>query len=342
MLMIRVQARAAAAVAAFAVMAGLAAAAGPAEAQTKIRMGQGLVPVHLAPIVFSSAMLAPKMGKSYTVELIAFRGTPQQMTALASGDLEIAGLSQPAFAAGILTGGLDLVGLADLAQDGPSFSAPFAVRTDSPIKTVADLKGKTVAINARGGSQDLAIRTMLKRAGLDPQADVHYVEVAFNALEAVVRDGKADLASLSAGPWAKNERTGGLRALFHARDVSGTQQFLFYASRRAIVAKHRAAMVDLFEDLIHGVNWLHDPKNRDEALKLVGAATKQPPENFASWVFLKGRDYFHDPKARIDVKALQSNIDEVKAFGQIPSSLDVAKHVDLSLVEEAAARLGKR
>jgi NitT/TauT family transport system substrate-binding protein len=50
------------------------------------------------------------------------------------------------------------------------------VRKDSPYKTIADLKGKTIAI-AKLTNQDMILRELLKEAGLDPKTDVEYILV---------------------------------------------------------------------------------------------------------------------------------------------------------------------
>lgn len=313
--------------------------AGDASAQTKIKIGSGLVPVHIAPIIFSDARLAPNMGKTYDVEFVTARGSAPQMTAMAAGELHLVGFSVAAFAAGIQNGGLDLVGIADLMQDGPDFSSVYAVLESSNIKTVADLKGKVVGINARGGTQDMTVRAMLKKAGLDPERDVQISEIGFNA-EAALRDGKVATSSFSSGPWATASKKGGVRPLFHERDAGGDKQFLFYGARRDFAAKNHAALVAMFTDYLHGWHWLENPANRAETLKLVAAVTKQPAESFADWVFLKGKDFHRDPKGRLNVKAMQSNLNELKEFGVIKESFDVTTRIDGSVMEEAAAKAG--
>jgi NitT/TauT family transport system substrate-binding protein len=282
------------------------------------------------------------MGKSYTVEFINFRGSSHQLTALASSEVELAAFSVSSFAAGIQNANLEIVALADIMRDGPEFSGVYAVLDPGPIRTVADLKGKAVAINARGGTQDMTVRKMILTAGMNPDRDVQIVEMPFAAMEAALRDGKVALSPFSSGPWSNATKKGGVRALFHERDAGGTKQFIFYGARPDFVQKNRAALVDLLEDYIRGINWLHDPANRAEALQIVAAVTKRPAESLADWVFLKGKDYFHDPKARLDVAAFQSNLNDLKEFGIIKDSFDVRKYVDESLVIEAAQRLAPR
>ena len=317
----------------------LGVAAGAANAQTKVKIGSGLVPVHISTIIFSDARLSPNKGKTYDVEFVASRGSSQQMTALAAGELNLVGFSAAAFGAGIENGGLDLVALSDLVQDGPGFSSIYAVLDSSGIKSVKDLKGKVVGINARGGTQDMTVRTILKQAGLDPDKDVQISEIGFNA-EAALRDGKVATSSFSSGPWASASRKGGVHPLFYERDAGGDKQFLFYGTMRDYAKKNHAVLVDLFADYLHGWHWLKDPKNRDEMLKLVAAATKQPAENFVDWVFLPGKDFHRDPKGRVNAKALQANLDDLVGFGVMKKKLVLAEHMDDSIVREAAAKAG--
>ncbi len=66
-------------------------AATAASAQTKIRVGYSVIPVHLAPLIWNGSGTPKHVGKSYTTELIHFRGSAPQLTALAAGELEIEG-----------------------------------------------------------------------------------------------------------------------------------------------------------------------------------------------------------------------------------------------------------
>ena len=327
--------------AAVAVAAGFAIAGHAANAETKIRVGFSVIPIHLQPLIFKEgAGIAKHQGKSYSVEMIHFGGSSQQLTAMAAGELDISVLAFSTFAAGVVNAKQDIVALGDVARDGPEFSTVYAVKEDSPIKSVKDLKGKVLAINGKGGAVDMAARIVLLKDGLKPGVDVNIVEARFGAMEAMVRQGKTDVAVLLAPFWAKAKAAGGLRPLFYQRDGLGSTQFLLFAAKKDYVAKNRAVLVDWMEDYIRGTNWLLDLKNRDKALAMTAAATKQKPENFASWAFQKGSDYYHDPKGMVDVKAFQSNVDDLHKLGILRQTIDVSKYVDHSIAQEAAKRLG--
>ena len=70
------------------------------------------------------------------------------------------------------------------------------VRADSGIKTVADLKGKTFGVNAIGGTLDMGVRIMARKAGLNPDKDLTVVEARPPFLAGMVRDNKIQAATL--------------------------------------------------------------------------------------------------------------------------------------------------
>ena len=52
------------------------------------------------------------------------------------------------------------------------------VRGDSGITKMSELRGKTIAIPAKGNMQDYIVRRGLEKAGIDPAKDVKFVEIA--------------------------------------------------------------------------------------------------------------------------------------------------------------------
>lgn len=325
--------------AAAAIAAGSLMISSAATAQTKIRVGYSVIPIHQAPLIFGKKSLTKHQGKSYTVDLIHFRGSAHQLTAVAAGELDLAVLAFSTFGGGIVNARQDLVALADVAQDGPSFSSVFGVLDGSPIKAIKDLKGKVLAINAKGGAVDMAARTVLLQNGLKPGFDVTFVEARFGAMGSMLRQKKTDVAVFVAPFWARATSKGGVRPLFYQKDGLGNTQFLLYAAKRDFVKKNRAALVDWMEDYVRGVRWLAQPENRNEALEMTAAFTKRPAKNYAGWAFLKGKDYHHNPDGLLDMDAFQKNVDLLHKLKILRRSIKVADHTDLSLVKEAAARL---
>ena len=313
------------------------AAAAPVSAEPfKLRVSYDTIPTHLAPIMFKMPDQMKYFGKDYTLDLIRFKGSSLVLQALAADQVDVGVLAFSTFATGILNAHQPIVGIADVAQDGPSFSTIYGVVDSSPVKSVKDLKGKTIAVNAIGGAVDMAARGVLEKNGLTPDKDVRIIEASFGAMEAMTKADKIQVGAFLAPFWAKVlKEGGGFRPLFQQKDAMGTTQFLFFCAKDSFIKAHRAVLVKFLADYAHGIGVVHDPKNRDRVLKIMSDLTGRPAAAFASWALLPGKDFYHDPHGMVNVKALQSNIDSLAELKMMPKSFDVSKHVDNSLIEDA-------
>ena len=321
------------------------ASAAAAQQPVKIRAAYVVPVANWASIVFEKQGLARHNGKSYTFEAVHFQGTPQMITALANNELEVADLAFASLAIAIQNAGMnDLRVIADEFQDGVEgyYTDEFFVLKNSAVKTVKDLKGKVVATNVAGSAVDIIMRSMLKKNGLDDRKDVNVIETAFPNMKATLLSKKADaipgVIPFSFDPELRNAT----RVLFTQKEVVGRTQMIVWAARSGFLQKNRAAMVDFMEDVIRAVRWYLDPANHKEAVEIAARVSKRPAAAFDKWLFTKqgqNGDYYHDPDMKPDLKALQANIDLQHQLGLVKASLDVAKHSDLSLIEEAAKRL---
>lgn len=307
----------------------------------KLRVGWAVVPGQLTAIIFAKPEILKHYGKSYTVELIHFRGSTPQITALAAGELDIAALAFSSFGLAIQNAGMsDLRLIGDLYQDGIDgyYANEYLVRTDSTIHKVEDLKGKVLATNGLGGAVDMALRKTLRDHGLDDKRDCQIVEIQFPNMMAALREKRVDLAGMVMPFALMAKKTGEVRTLFTMKDAMGEAQTTLMAARQGFIAEHRAVLIDFFEDWQRAMRWYYDPKNRTEAIRILSSFTKEPPSAYEDWVFTK-QDYYRDPNVVPNLKALQSNLNVQKELGLLGISIDVNKYADLSLVEDAAKRL---
>jgi NitT/TauT family transport system substrate-binding protein len=293
-----------------------------------------------ASILLEKKDLAKHFGKSYVMETIRFAGTPPMVTALANNELEIANLAYSTLGIAIQNAGLDdLRVIADEFQDGIDgyHSNEYAVLKDGPVKKVADLKGRVIGTNAAGSAVDVAMRAMLRKAGLEDKRDYTIVEAPFPAMRAMLAEKKVDLIPsvppFSFDPELKKIST----ILFDSKDAIGPSQYIVWVARKSFIDKNRAALVDFMEDTLRIVRWYLDPKNKKEVAEIAGRVTKQPPERFG-WLFTK-TDYYRDPNMLPNLDNLQKNVDMTRELGFVRGAFDVKKYSDLSIVQEAAQRL---
>ena len=318
----------------------LSATAAQSQQPVKIRASWVAPVANWASILAEKPDLARHAGKSYVFESVRFAGTPPMITALANNELEVASLAYSSLAIAIQNAGMDdLRVIADEFRDGVEgyYSQEYMVLADGPIKKVEDLKGKVVATNAAGSAVDVATRAMLRKFKLEDKRDYTVVEAPFPTMRAMLAEKKVDLIP-GVLPFSLDPELRKIsRPLFVQRDAIGVTQMIAWAARKPFIDKNRAAMIDFMEDTLRIVRWYLDPKNHNEVMQIAARVTKQPPERF-DWVFTK-KDAYRDPNMLPDLNALQRNVDMTRDLGFVRGTIDIKKHADLSLVEEAAKRL---
>jgi NitT/TauT family transport system substrate-binding protein len=81
-------------------------------------------------------------------------------------------------------------GVASTGVQGKDYSG-VVVKADSPVKTAADLAGRTVSVNTLKNIGDTTVRASVRKAGGDPKA-VKFVELPFPDMPAALQAGRVD------------------------------------------------------------------------------------------------------------------------------------------------------
>jgi len=307
----------------------------------KIKMGWIATPASLIPILFPTDGIAQHNGKSYTVEAIHFQGSPLQITALQSGQIDIAALGFSSFSLAVENAGMnDLRIIADEIQWGipGAGTADFAVLKDGPIKKVEDLKGKVLVTNGIGGGLDMIMKAEMLKHGMIDKRDFSVVEVNFPNMKSVLEEHKADLIP-SVLPFSRNPAQAEItRTLFTTADAMGHVALSFWVAHKDFLDKNHGAMVDLLEDYVRSIHWYLDPKNHDAAVKYVSDFTKVPAPVMQDWLFTKA-DNYRDPNGITDIDAVSHNIHSQRELGLIKADLDAHQYDALALIKEAGKRV---
>jgi sulfonate transport system substrate-binding protein len=311
-----------------------------AQAPVKIRYatGGGIGPNEMETVIYLDWMqknVLKQYGKAYTVDMTFTRGTPEAATLLAAGQADMATLSFAVFATTVLKdavpGGMKIV--ADNYQDGHKGYAAntFFVLQDSPIKTVADLRGKRIGINAYGSAVDLALRVRLKKQGMDPKKDVQIVEIAFPNIGPALREKRVDCGVLIL-PFMNTElQKGGLRGVFDGGDAFGPYSVIFHVVTNNFLKANRAAVQAFLADYVLGLQWFYNPANRKRAVEITAEFTKSPAAVLDQY-FMTERDYYRDRNGCVPAALIQSPVDAMQREGLIDKPVRIADHLDLSLL----------
>lgn len=319
----------------------LSTAAAPAADPVKIRVSYVVAPSDWAPLLPEKPDLLKHNGKSYKLEVVRVAGTPALVQAMANNELEIGNHSYSSLGIAIQNAGMDdLRIISDQFQDGAPGHATthYYVLKDGPVRKVEDLKGKVVSSNIAGSAVDIAMRAMLKKHGLEDKRDYTHIEAPLPTMKAMLLDKKADLVPSVVPFQFDPEIQAKGRVLFQQREALGITQMIVWTARKGFIDKNRAALVDFMEDSLRVARWYLDPANHDAAVAIASKLTRIPPERFKGW-FFTSKDYARNGNLMPDMKALQSNVDATRALGFFKAPMDVQKYADLSIVQEAAARL---
>jgi len=137
------------------------------------------------------------------------------------------------------------------------------------VKTYADLRGKTVSVDARTTGFAFVLFEMLARNGLALDRD-YSIERAGGGLQrfqALLE--KKHAATLLFTPFELQAEAKGFNRLGNASDVLGAYQGIVGGARQAWANANRAAVVGFIRAFAEGVDWAYDPRNRDEAIAIL-------------------------------------------------------------------------
>jgi ABC-type nitrate/sulfonate/bicarbonate transport system substrate-binding protein len=205
-------------------------------------------------------------------------GGPESLFALASGSVDI-GSAATAAVINSIAGGNDFVAAYPSNGINDQVQSVFYVLEDSPIKSIADIAGKTIAVNTLGAHLDYTVREALRGVGLPPDA-TNLVVVPGPQLEQTLRSGQVDVAAL--GYWQSTfagalTTNGGVRGVFDDTDVLGELAGGFIVLRRDFVEAHPEAARHFVEQSARAADWSR--KNPEEARAVLARILSERGEN---------------------------------------------------------------
>ncbi|HSX74660.1 MAG TPA: ABC transporter substrate-binding protein [Shinella sp.] len=253
---------------------GLAGTAAADEVTLRYLASQGDLSAHEL-----AAELGYFEGTGITLENIGYAGGgPASLIALASGDVEIGSAATAAVLNSIAVGN-DFVAAYPSNGINKEVQSVFYVLEDSPIKTIKDIAGKSIAVNTLGAHLDHTIREALHSVGLPTDA-ANQVVVPGPQLEQVLRSGQVDISAF--GFWQTTfegaaRKNGGLRAVFDDTAVLGEIAGGFVVLRRDFVKAHPEAAKTFVEQSARALDYARE--HPEETRKILAKALQERGDN---------------------------------------------------------------
>ncbi|TBU90268.1 ABC transporter substrate-binding protein [Phytopseudomonas dryadis] len=286
-----------------------------------IRVGWSIPAEEMKYWMMRRADAFPELGTAYRIEWTQFQGTAPMVQAMLAGALDCSSQAPLSLAQGALSSGLQAYVIAQHVAEAPgSFSLYWAVREDSPIKSIADLKGKTVGVNVYGSGSYGQMAMLLRHHGLDPSKDIRLVETGFPGSEAALRAGRIDAAVMNQPFAVRAETKGGIRKLFALSDLMPNTVHLLEVCRKDFVDANPELARHYRADLQKAMSLLQ--ADRQQTMAVVSEVTRAPTELLDQYL-LKDNDFARDPQARPDFAGMQKMFDQYLEVGLLNAPLQV-------------------
>jgi NitT/TauT family transport system substrate-binding protein len=212
--------------------------------------------------------------------------------------------------------------------------APYALLGERTVKTIADLKGKTVSIDEPTGITLTYLQRMLEPNGLKRgDYDLIY-QGATSARFAALQSGAAQAALLN--PPASFTAMGlGFTNLGYVRDYAKDLPFAGTVVQNAWANAHKDVVRGFLAGYTKSILWFYDTKNREAAMADLIRHTKQQPDMVATtYDFFHKIEYF-ERSGKVSLRLLGNIVTALQAQGAADKSFDVNRLVLPGLTELA-------
>jgi NitT/TauT family transport system substrate-binding protein len=267
--------------------------------------------------------------KDENIEAEIIRMNPNvAITALSTGDVDYCQLF------GAVVGGA-IAGLPVRIVAGYLDNWPMTLISQPELKTLKDLKGKTLGISSFGATPDVAARLMIKQAGIDPEKDIKVLALGSDAARlTALKQRVVDVVVISPPADAQMEKQG-YRILARAYELFSFP-YLGLGTHTRKIKEKPDEIRRVIKATIRANRFIRD--NRDEAVRtLIGWGKVEREFAYASYDAL--RNLFNADGA-VPEDGLKLVIEQTRRSNKVAREVAPSEVVDLSFLRDAQAELG--
>jgi ABC-type nitrate/sulfonate/bicarbonate transport system substrate-binding protein len=188
---------------------------------------------------------------------------------LASGELDLADYGVDNAIAMVENAGVDVIVVA--ATD----YTPTELMVQPEIKSLADLRGKTVLVDAPNTQNALALKKILSTTGLNPESDYEMKEAGGTTTRvAAMLKHKEYAATMASGQTAVRARQAGLVSLATTSSIFGPVLRYGVFTRRQWAKENSGLLVRYIAVHIEAQRWIMNPVNKDKVIDIIAQQAK--------------------------------------------------------------------
>ena len=278
---------------------------------------------YISKFSLSGEMFLPRM----------FQGFPEIKEALISNRVQAAFIVAP-LALALRAQGVPI----KIVYLGHRYGSAVVVRKDGPIKTVADLRGHTIAIPSRFSDERLLVIRALKVWGI-PSSEVKMVEMAPPDVSGALAAHAIDAFSMGE-PFPSQAELGGFgRVLFQARQYWPDYMSCILVVRQDLIDTRPEVVQTLVDGIARSGLWLDTSKpHREDAADFVGRFYYNQKPALLRWALTKPLDRVtYSPLAprKADFDMVRDLMIET---GVLNKKLEFSDYVDTRFSDQASVQ----
>jgi ABC-type nitrate/sulfonate/bicarbonate transport system substrate-binding protein len=197
----------------------------------------------------------------------------------------------------------------------------LSLMTVPEVKTYADLKGRTLSVDALTTGYAFVLLDLLERGGLK-RGDFEGVKAGGVLQRWDELKQKKQAGTMLITPFDIMAQAAGFNVLQRAIDVYGHYQGLVGATRRDWANNNAKALEGFIRAYVQAVDWLGDPANKDEAISILRSHLQQmSPELAAKTYTVLAPPQGFTPKAKIDMEGVNKVLELRSRYGEPKKTL---------------------
>ena len=202
------------------------------------------------------------------------------------------------------------------------------------IRSMAELRGRTIAVDGARTGYALLLRRLLIENGLE-EAHVVFSEIGGSQERFDIMKSGAAAASMLNPPFDANLIAAGYMSLARMAEAFPTYPGSVMAARRSWARGHEAELAAFVRALDDAYAWLQNPENAGRALDMLPARLAIAPRAAASALEKLAKR----PRPHITEEGLQQVIDTVwQADGYAQAKGAPSRYMDLTVAATSAAK----
>jgi NitT/TauT family transport system substrate-binding protein len=262
-----------------------------------------------------------------------FQGFPEMKEALISNRVQAAFIVAP-MALALKAQGVPI----KVVYLGHRYGSAVVVRKDGPIKTFADMRGRTIAIPSRFSDERLLIFRAMKVYGIKP-SEIKMVEMAPPDVSSALAAHAIDAFVMGEPFPSQAEMAGFGRVLFQARDYWPDYMSCILVVRQDLIDRSPNVVQVLVDGIARSGLWLDTSKpHREDASDFVGRFYYNQKPALLRWALTKPMDrVMYSPLAprKPDFDMVRDLMIET---GVLNKKLEFSEYTDTRFSDQASAQ----